>query len=201
MIREITEQAWSACALRLAVDEAALRAVAEVESSGSGFLPPPSQQPKVRFEGHVFHRLTGGRFDTTAPRLSYARWDRSKYAGSSLGEWQRLEAAVALDRDAALKSASWGAFQLMGFNHAMCGFPDVERFVQAHMAGGDAQLAAFASFVDRAVFLDPLRRHDWASFARAYNGPGYAANQYDRKLAHSYARHHVPGSGTKGTIV
>lgn len=194
MIREITEQAWNACARRLGLDEAVLRAVAEVESSGAGFLPPPSEQPKVRFEGHVFHRLTMGRFDTAAPRLSYAHWDRTKYAGSALGEWQRLEAAIALDRDAALKSASWGAFQLMGFNHAMCGFPDVERFVQAHMNGGDAQLAAFASFVDRDAFLDPLRRQDWARFARAYNGPGYAANQYDRKLALAFARHRVAGT-------
>ena len=33
------------------VEEAALRAVAAVESSGSGFLAPPSDLPKVLFEG------------------------------------------------------------------------------------------------------------------------------------------------------
>src|SRR3546814_12972751 len=75
----------------LEVQLAALLAVAEVESSGSGFLKPPSVKPKVLFEGHAFHRLTGGRFDESHPRLSYPRWDRKKYSGSLAGEWERLE--------------------------------------------------------------------------------------------------------------
>src|SRR5690606_7984441 len=37
--------------------------------------------------------------------------------------------------------------------------------------------------------LQPLRRKDWARFARLYNGPGYAQNRYDEKLAQAYARH------------
>lgn len=58
MERKITDQAWRALAQALDVEEAALRAVAAVESSGDGFLAPPSELPKVLFEGHAFHRLT-----------------------------------------------------------------------------------------------------------------------------------------------
>jgi hypothetical protein len=189
MNRTISPQAWTRIAQSLGVDEACLLAVAEVESSGSGFLPPPSELPKVLFEGHVFHRLTNGRFDADHPGLSYPRWDRTKYSGSVAGEWKRLDAAAALDRNAAFQSASWGTFQLMGFNYPLCGFDDVEVFVAAHKAGAEEQLAAFAHFISRPGFIDALRAKNWRSFAKAYNGPGYAKNRYDSKLADAYARH------------
>jgi hypothetical protein len=189
MNRTISSRAWVASAEMLAVDSACLQAVAAVESSGAGFLPPPSNLPKVRFEGHVFHHLTNGRFDSNASGLSYPRWDRSKYSGSLEGEWNRLDTAMALDRSAALQSASWGMFQIMGFNHTLCGFHDVEAFVDAHKQGAEAQLAAFAHFIARAPYLSALRSADWKGFAAVYNGPGYAKNSYDSKLAAAYARY------------
>ena len=33
-----------------------------------------------------------------------------------------------------------------------------------------------------------LAAHDWAGFARGYNGPGYAQNAYDTKLAAAYRK-------------
>ena len=188
MKTEISEQAWSAAARELDVEVAALKAVASVESAGTGFLPGEPPRPKVLFEGHAFHRLTGGRFAAQAPGLSYPKWDRTKYSGSPSGEWQRLDAACMLDRAAALQSASWGLFQIMGFNYAYCGCPDVEAFVALQHAGADAQLECFARFIARPPFLDALRRKEWETFAKAYNGPGQAKNGYARKLAAAYAR-------------
>ncbi|MET3654767.1 N-acetylmuramidase family protein [Dyella japonica] len=188
MNRTISDQAWANSAATLGVEVACLQAIAEVESSGAGFLPPPSDLPKVLFEGHIFHRQTDGRFDAIAPNVSYPHWDKSKYAGSAVGEWTRLNTAIALDRDVALQSASWGMFQLMGFNHALCGFSDVEAFVDAHKSGADSQLTAFAQFIAQPRFLAALRARNWQAFASAYNGPGYAKNRYDSKLAAAYAR-------------
>src|SRR5262245_13194834 len=169
------------------VEEAALRAVAAVESSGSGFLAPPSDLPKVLFEGHAFHRLTQGRFDEVEPTLSFPKWTKEHYAGSALGEWKRLERAKELDRAAAMQSASWGMFQIMGFNYALCGFSDVEAFATSQCSGADGQLESFARFIARDRFLIPLRTHNWAKFAEGYNGPAYAKNQYDKKLADAFA--------------
>lgn len=188
MNRDISAQAWVALAKQLDIEVAALRAVAEVESNGAGFLPPPSDLPKVLFEGHVFHRLTQGRYDATQPNLSYPVWDRKQYSGSLAGEWARLNAACALDRTAALQSASWGMFQIMGFNYAACGCADVDAFVAAQSAGADQQLALFARFIARAPFVGALREQDWAAFARAYNGSGYRQNAYDSKLRDAYRR-------------
>lgn len=186
--RIVADTAWSDFARALEIDVATLRAVAEVESAGDGFLPPPSDKPKVLFEGHAFHRLTGGRYDREHPGLSYAKWSRSKYSGSPAGEWRRLEAACRLDRAAALQSASWGLFQIMGFNYPYCGCVDVDAFVARQYESATRQLALMVKFVSRPPLLPALRKHDWKAFARAYNGPGYAANHYDERLAAAHAR-------------
>jgi hypothetical protein len=184
--RTIADEAWRSLAKALDVEVAALRAVAAVESAGDGFLAPPSELPKVLFEGHAFHRLTQGRFDTSQPTLSYPKWTKKFYAPTAAGEWARLNEACTLDRPAALQSASWGAFQIMGFNYALCGLADVEAFVSRQKTGASEQLEIFARFISRQIFLVALRAHDWAAFAAAYNGPGYAANQYDKKLAAAF---------------
>jgi N-acetylmuramidase/Papain family cysteine protease len=184
--RSITPDAWKSLSQSLMVEEAALRAVAAVESSGSGFLAPPSELPKVLFEGHAFHRLTQGQFDEVEPTLSFPKWTREHYSGTAAGEWKRLERAKGLDRSAALQSASWGMFQIMGFNYSLCGFSNVDAFVVTQCSGADGQLESFARFIARDVFLFALRKHDWARFASLYNGPAFAKNQYDRKLAEAY---------------
>ncbi|WP_208456887.1 N-acetylmuramidase domain-containing protein [Lysobacter solisilvae (ex Woo and Kim 2020)] len=186
--RLVADAAWSEFARALEIDEATLRAVAEVESNGDGFLPAPSDRPKVLFEGHAFHRLTGGRYDREHPDLSYPKWNRRKYAGTLAGEWRRLDAACRLDRIAALQSASWGLFQIMGFNYPYCGCADVEAFVAQQYEGATRQLALMVKFVSRPPFLPALRSHNWKAFARAYNGPGFATHGYDTRLAAAQAR-------------
>lgn len=186
----VSADKWRELASRLDVEMAALQAVAAVESSGAGFLAPPDCRPKILFEGHIFHRLTAGRFSGAHPTLSYPKWDRRFYAGSLRGEWERLEKAAVLDTAAAMQSASWGAFQIMGFNYALCGFDSVGRFVQAHSRDADSQVEAFANLIarPRSPLIAPLREKQWARFARLYNGPGYKQNKYDIKMAQAYAR-------------
>jgi hypothetical protein len=186
MSTQLSDETWARLAKSLDVEEAALRAVATVESAGAGFLPGEPPRPKILFEAHAFHRLTGGRFAPLAPSLSNAIWDRALYAPTAAGEWKRLEAACVFDRPAALQSASWGLFQIMGFNYAYCGCPDVEAFVAKQYAGADEQLACFARFIARPPYLPALRNKHWTKFAEAYNGPAQAKNKYADKIAAAY---------------
>lgn len=194
----ITDAKWTALAETLQVEKAVLQAVAEVESGGAGFLALAPPKPKVLFEGHYFHRLTGGRFDATHPTLSFPKWTRKHYAKTGVGEWARLEEAIGLDRPAALQSASWGAFQIMGANYAQAGFSDVDAFAAAQSTSAEAQLECFTRFIARRWYLAPLRNKDWALFAERYNGPAYAHNQYDTKLARAYAAWAAAGTPTRG---
>lgn len=169
----------------LGCEVAAVRAVLAVEAGGSGFLA--DGRPKILFEAHLFSRETGRRFDASNPRVSSPTWNRLLYAGGA-GEYPRLAEAAALDRKAALRSASWGLFQIIGSNHARCGYPTVDAFVVAMCDDEANHLQAFIAFCRAGALDKHLRSHDWAAFARGYNGPSYAANRYDTKLAAAYDR-------------
>lgn len=188
---ELTEEDFRAAAAELGVEPRTLDAVVRVESAGSGFLEPGV--PKILFEGHIFWKeLKKAGIDPedhTAAHSSvvHPKWDRTKYLGGRK-EYDRLREAEGIHRAAALRSASWGAFQIMGFNHAACGFADVETFVDAHKSGAAEQLAAFCAFLRSQRLVGFLREKDWAEFARRYNGPAYAQNKYDEKLHAAYQR-------------
>jgi hypothetical protein len=162
---------------------AAIQAVCEVEAPKGGFFPDGT--PATLFEGHWFSNFTNSVYDKTHPTISYPRWTRKHY-GNWTREKERLAQAIALDREAALKSASWGKFQIMGFNYVAAGFKTLQSFVNAMHRSEGAQLDAFICFIKHEKLEDELREHRWADFARKYNGPGYAANQYDVKLAQAY---------------
>ena len=114
-------------------------------------------------------------------------WNRSLYKGGAR-EWDRINEAIALDRGAALQSASWGLFQIMGANYKACGFTSVDDFVAAMEKSEGDQLKAFVGFIRTNKLDGYLRSLNWAAFAKGYNGPGYAKNQYDAKLAAAYKK-------------
>lgn len=184
----LDDAAIEAAAARIGCQVAAVRAVIDVESRG-GFLP--DARPKILFERHYFARLTGGRHNAAYPDISNPKW--GGYRGGA-AEYERLGRAIRLDRDAALRSSSWGAFQIMGDNCKLCGFASVEDFVKAMVSGAPAQLNAFVMFIQNTGLSDELIRTDWAGFARGYNGPAYKTNKYDEKLAAAYRFHSDGGS-------
>lgn len=184
---------YADAAVILACDIPAIKAVAEVESRGAGFLS--DGRLKILFEGHKFFKYTQGKYAANHPTICHSAPTRSFYATGKnddergAGEWKRLEEAKALDPRAALLSASWGKFQIMGFNHVACGYGSVEKFVAALDVGEQAHLMAFISFLQHVKLDAPLREHRWADFAKGYNGAGYAENRYDEKMAAAHARY------------
>lgn len=171
----------------LCVDVATIKAVIDVESRG-GFLP--DRRPKILFERHYFHRLTKR---AHADQADICCEEPGGYTGGA-GEHDRLQRAIRLNREAAIRSASWGAFQIMGDNFAEAGFRSAQAFCAAMCESEDAQLQAFVRYVKRRGLADELQRRDWAGFARGYNGPAYKKNRYDEKLAAAYAFHAKGGA-------
>src|SRR6185503_4730122 len=94
-----------------------------------------------------------------------------------------------LNRTAALLSASYGKFQIMGFNFAICHFVTVEEFYEAMQKNEGEHLDAFCNYVRGNALDDELREHRWADFARRYNGPDFRKNKYDKKLAAAYTKY------------
>lgn len=181
---KLSEADYVRAAASLGVDVAAVKAVCEVEAPGGGFLS--TGEPVILFERHKFSQATGGRFDRSHPDISNPK--RGGY-GKTSAQHGRLARAAELDRNAALKSASWGRFQIMGSNHKAAGHKTLQGFINAMYAGEPEQLDAFVAFIKSDPnLLRALRSGNWALFAYRYNGPAYAENDYDTKLAAAYAR-------------
>lgn len=189
---KLTNEMIVALANDLGLEPALLKAVQLVESAGrDGFLS--DGRPQILFEGHIMYKELKEKFDldkTIAaqkayPDIVFQKWNRSKYIGGA-GEYKRLEMAKKIDEECALKSASWGMFQIMGFNYRLCGCSSVFDFVKKVSESHENQLKLMYHFMYNTGLVKPLQNHDWATFARKYNGPGYAENAYDQKLKNAY---------------
>jgi hypothetical protein len=161
--------------------------VVAVETSGCGYLP--DRRPQILFERHIFHKLTGGRFDDA----SISDPTPGGYGAPGAHQYDRLGVAITKDRNAALQSASWGIGQIMGENYAAAGFQSVDEMTEAMSQSEDVQLMAMGKFLISAGLDTPLRAHNWPSFARGYNGSNYAINRYDIRLNGEFQKFSVSG--------
>ena len=187
--RKLTEADYVKAAKDLGIELAAMKAVAEVEARGSGFK---GDKPKILFEGHIFWRRLKKRSIDPGPlvpgneNILHRKWTRQYYRDD---QYARLEKAVKINEDAALESASWGMFQVMGFNADSLGYPSVKNFVEMMEKSEGEHLQSFARFVKVNGLVKHLKNLDWASFAKGYNGPAYKETKYDTKMANAYERH------------
>lgn len=180
---------------RLEVDLAAVMAINEVESRGKGIHHggPRSGAPVILFERHIMHRrlqhygIAVHELQRRHPEIVNPR--PGGYIGG-IREHDRLEAAGEIHTVAAIESASWGLFQIMGFHWKHLDYASASAWREAMHAGEGHQLEAFVRFIlkDRGLHRS-LQRHDWADVARRYNGPNYAINDYDTKLTAAHRRH------------
>lgn len=183
----LSEADFRKAAQRLKCDLASIKAVAEVESPKGPFLA--DGRPTILFEPHIFAKHTKGRFNKSHPDISYPKWKPGTYGPAGAHQHNRMGRAAELDREAALKSASWGQFQILGENFRQAGFPSVQGFINAMYHSASAQLEAFVTFnLNDPRLVTAIRNRMWATYARIYNGPAYATHEYDVKLARAYAK-------------
>lgn len=131
-------------------------------------------------------KIDPAKYQAANASILYPKWTKTHYKGG-IGEYARLEQARKINADAANASASWGMFQIMGFQYQLCGFKTVAQFVSAMCQSERSQLLAFCRFITNNPQMHAaLQAKKWATFARLYNGSEYAKNQYDTKLLNAY---------------
>lgn len=172
---------------KIGVGEDELHAFMDVESRGSGF--DPDGRPKILFEPHVFWRNLpkGKRDEAQRQGLAAPRWGMIKY-GRESEQYGKLERALRIDEEAALKACSWGATQILGENYRIVGFDSVRDFVLAMMDDEDNHLEAMVQFLIANGIDDDLKAHRWEMVARVYNGPAYRQHNYHGRMAEAFAK-------------
>jgi biotin carboxyl carrier protein len=171
-------------ATSLQCEVGAIKAVAKVESPRGSFSTYLGRQlPTILYERHYFRNFTSGQYTSSYPNLSGSQGNYGLYSA----QYPKLEQAMALNQSAALKSCSWGKFQLMGANFTACGFSSVENMVNAMCVSEKEHLKAFVNFIKAdSRLLRAIQHKNWATFAYYYNGSHYAENQYDTKMQDAY---------------
>lgn len=190
----LSEEDYIAVAKRLGIEVAAVKAVVEIEVGldQGGFVEPG--MPIINFDLTQFRRLAArNKINLTKYATSHAvvfnRPNIKKYGSQQLAQYARLNAASEIDRETAVYATYWGMFQIGGANWKLCGANSYEDFVDRMSRSERDQLELFAALIEKCGYTKFLRAHDWASFARRYNGPGYQRYKYDTRMASAYARY------------
>lgn len=161
---------------------AVLAAISEKESRGFGFTD--DNKPKVLFERHWMRKnLIAAGLDVCATITQLQREDlcNSKTGGYLGGkrEYQRLQTAMRINREAAMKSASYGRFQIMGFHYKTLGYKTVEEYYSDVHTSEAKHLDHFCKFVTSNTKLHKaMQDEDVETIAFLYNGPNHAKNNY-----------------------
>jgi peptidoglycan hydrolase-like protein with peptidoglycan-binding domain len=193
-LKYLKEKDYQDAAKDSGLDVNVIKAVTSVEALGFGFFN--DGKPTILFERHVFYReLVKAKSATFANKIaltnpSVCNKTPGGYVGGSK-ETLRLDEAFRIDEGCALRSASYGLFQIMGFNHKQAGYRTVMDYYKAMCLGEKQQLDAFVKYVmldrDQSLFTS-LRIKDFTAFAREYNGPAFNKHKppYDVRIQRAY---------------
>jgi len=111
----------------------------------------------------------------------------SQYNNSNAAQFEKLNKAILLNVDEALKACSWGLFQVMGENYDKNVFPNVREFVKAMYQSENEHLKAFKYFIRNTPgLLKDMQDKNWHKIAHKYNGSKSSANNYAEDLEDSY---------------
>lgn len=188
----VTDEQYKKLADKLGIEVAVIKAVAEVESAGKGFLS--TGEPVILFEPHIFWKqlqkyginpkLVLAKKDED---ILYQKWGTKPY-GKMSEQHNRLQRAVQIHRLAALESASYGSYQIMGFNYELAGFDNIQDFINAMYKDEYSQFLAFVNFITNRNLVRFLKTKNWESFSKGYNGKSYKLNNYHNKLRKAYEK-------------
>lgn len=181
-------------AVAISVEPAFLKAVRTVESLGSGFFA--DGKCAILFERHIFYNQVVRKFGKKRaddwmqkyPNVCHHSRSQAAYYGGAR-EYDRLFTAKNLDAECALLSASWGMFQIMGFNYQACGYKTVGDYVDDMLLSEKYHLGAVAMLIkNQRAWWTAARELNFNEFARLYNGPEYAKHKYHTRLRNEFAK-------------
>lgn len=169
-----------------------LLAMIDVESNGKVFAQiGTSKEPYILFEPHLLYRrmTEPGRSEAVKLGIASKEWNKKLYAKTQVGRWDQIREAKRLlkangqDEGIAYECTSWGIGQVLGSNWKELGFSDIKHFVHTARSGAEGQIDLMIRYCARNDLIDELQEGRWTALARGYNGPRYAENAYDTKLA------------------
>lgn len=190
----LTDRDYEEVASDLGVEVAAVKAVVEIEAGKAhkGFWD--EGKPLINFDLSVYrkmasrHGVNTSNYTKSHPAI-FSRPNIAKYGSQQAAQQARLDQAMSIDSVSAIEGTFWGMFQIGGFNWRQCGTSSPQEFMTLMSRSERDQLELFGEFITRTGLLPALKSKNWSTFARGYNGPGYAARGYHTRLAQAYRKY------------
>lgn len=183
--KHLTEAAIIKAAQTLNVSISIIKAIIRTETPNGGFNDDGSIA--CLFERHQMYKwLEKKHSDAAGLSKLYPNLVNKEPGGYSKGsgENKRLSDAVHIDSNCAYMSASYGRFQIMGFNYEAAGYTSAYALYLGMCESEDKQLAAFVSLINHNPKLKKaMQDKDYELIAELYNGKNYKINNYHLKLA------------------
>ena len=197
----VLEQHYEALSKELGVEKEVLKAVAEVESRGKGFINlNDERKAKILYERHYMYRQLAkkksNKYDLNKlsqenPNIvNKLAQPRGTY-GTEEHQYEKLAIAKNIDNDSAIQSCSWGKFQVMGSYYSYGGYVTPTEFEEAMHLCELQQFVYFKNFLSKVSpgIIKPMRDKNWAMIAEIYNGPDYRSGSYDTKMKNAYNKY------------
>lgn len=199
----VTDKHFESLAKDIGVEAKVFKAVAIVESGGrKSFLNVDGKQKaKILYERHYMYRFlkklkTQQQLDDlkkNQPDLVHnvgTYKDKNAKYGSEEEQFGKLEKAKKIDNDSAIKSCSWGKFQVMGkYYNYLYGTPDeMEDAMNMCEVQHFAYFKVYLKDVTGAPMIKAMKDKNWNKIAELYNGPDYPINKYHTKMKSQYEK-------------
>lgn len=188
-------------AVEMGVEKEVFQAVSIVESGGRGsFIDIDGKKlPKILYERHYMYRFCKTKFSKDQlsklkknnPELvneipTYK--DKNASYGSEKIQYEKLKKAKKIDEDSAIKSCSWGKFQVMGkyYDYLYSSSKDMELAMTTCELQHYAYFKVFLEDVTGLSMIKAMKAKNWAKIAELYNGEDYEKTGYHIKMEKEY---------------
>ena len=184
----IIEKHYEDVSKRLGIEIEVMKAIAKQESKRNSFWS--DGQATILFERHKMWKYLKEDLGKTNSELNKLKQLHPKTINDSSGgygkyseQYTKLVTAKEIDYTSAIKSCSWGKFQVMGFNYAVA-FDTPEQMEEAVNKCELQQFKLFVGYLENTSgLIQSMKDKKWETIAYKYNGsawrshnPNYANN-------------------------
>jgi len=196
---DLTDEHFTYLANAFHCEAAAVKALNKQETVGDRPWKPdggfdPTGLPRILFERHHFYGFTLPPADKKTKKKAvhpYAAFPdicfpiSGGFGAAGIHQYERFVKAAKLNLDAAIKSCSWGAFQILGEYYSGCDCKSSVEFANKSMQSIGNQVKIFEAFMKNVKpnAIKGLATKKWEDVAASYNGrswkkhnPNYAIN-------------------------
>ncbi|MEC5172779.1 N-acetylmuramidase domain-containing protein [Chryseobacterium nepalense] len=199
----VTDKHFKSLAKDIGVEAKVFKTVAIVESGGrESFIDiGGKQKAKILYERHYMYRFlkkTKSQMDLDNLKKKYPDLvhnvgtykDRNAKYGSEKEQFIKLNKAKKIDNDSAIKSCSWGKFQVMGkyYNFLYNSPNELEDAMNMCEVQHFAYFKIYLKDVTGEPMVKAMKDKNWNKIAELYNGPDYAVNKYHIKMKNKYEK-------------